>query len=178
MKRTAAAPHARPRETAAPAGSRIATRLAGASFHDAWSVDSPELQRPALAHFLAAAARTPRWVEACMALRNRVVRLAGLKDLGGLSALDTQRPAASWRPGERVGIFTLIDNGADEALLGDSDRHLDVVLSVHRQPRPDGRSVTVTLTTVVHVHNWLGRCYMLPVRPMHRLIAPAVLARL
>jgi hypothetical protein len=53
---------------------------------------------------------------------------------------------------ERVGIFTLIANGA---------------------AAPDGQ-VLLTVTTVVHVHNWLG-LYMLPVTPLHRLIAPSVL---
>lgn len=33
-------------------------------------------------------------------------------------------------------------------------------------------------TTVVHVHNLLGRVYMLAVKPWHRRIAPAVLSRL
>ena len=61
--------------------------------------------------------------------------------------------------------------------LGDSDKHLDVVLSVHRAPL-GGDAVTITVTTVVHVKNWLGHMYMLPVRPMHRLITPAVLSRL
>jgi hypothetical protein len=168
----------RPRETAPPPGSRIAGCLAGASFHDAWCIDAPPLGRAALSHFLVAAARTPRWVDACMDLRNRVVRRLGLKHLGALAAVDPARPWDSHRAGERVGIFTLFENHFDEALLGDRDKHLDVVLSVHRQPGADGHGDRVTLTTVVHVHNMLGRLYMLPVRPMHRVIAPAVLGRL
>ena len=38
--------------------------------------------------------------------------------------------------------------------------------------------VAITITTVVHVNNLLGHLYMLPVAPMHRRIAPAVLAGL
>ncbi|WP_434631820.1 DUF2867 domain-containing protein [Chromobacterium sp. CV08] len=159
--------------SSAPAGSRIAARLAGADFADAWSVRAAEPQLSALGQFLRVAAATPRWVENCMRLRNRVVRLFGLKDLGGLSDVAT-RPPEAFLPGDRVGIFTLLENGEDEVLLGDSDKHLDVVLSVHRARQADGGAV-LTLTTVVHVHNLLGRLYMLPVTPMHRLIAPATL---
>ena len=48
-------------------------------------------------------------------------------------------------------------------------------------PRPEGLSsatFTVAMSTVVHVHNALGRIYMLGVTPAHRVIAPAVVARL
>lgn len=159
-----------------PAGSRIAAMLPGAHFHDAWAMPARQPHLSALDQFLLAARQTPRWVEYCMGLRNRVVRRLGLKDLGGLSALSSTRPASDYRPGERVGIFTLFDNDPDEALLGDRDRHLDVVLSVHRTAAADAQQAVITLTTVVHVHNLLGRLYMLPVAPMHRIIAPAVLS--
>jgi hypothetical protein len=39
-------------------------------------------------------------------------------------------------------------------------------------------SVIVSLTTIVHVKNFVGRLYMLPVTPAHRIIAPAVLSRI
>ncbi len=163
------------RETSAPPNSRIAALLDGADFHDAWSIESGEAQLSALAHFMSAVERTPRWINTCMALRNRAVGFVGLKNLGRMSALQRGKPASAYRPGDRVGIFTLFDDTFDEALLGDKDKHLDVVLSVHRRPIPESDRVLVTVTTVVHVHNTLGRVYMWPVRPMHRLIAPAVL---
>lgn len=164
-----------PRETTAPPNTRVAALLEGAYFHDAWCIESAAVELSALDHFMAAAKRTPRWVEACMALRNRVVRLFGLKHLGGLSGLPPDKPASAYRTGDRVGIFTLFENTFDEVLLGDKDKHLDVVVSVHRQPAPTPARVIVTVTTVVHVKNMLGRMYMLPVKPMHRLIAPTVL---
>lgn len=33
------------------------------------------------------------------------------------------------------------------------------------------------MTTVVHVHNWLGRLYMLPVAPLHKIIVKTMLKR-
>ncbi len=162
------------RETVPPTGSRVAPRLEGAHFYDAWCIESSATDRSALDHFLDAVRRTPRWVDTCMSLRNRAVALCGLKNLGDLSAV-ANKPASSYQSGERVGIFTLFENSFDEVLLGDKDKHLNVLLSVHRQPVPRAACVIVTMTTVVHVKNILGRIYMLPVKPMHRLIVPAVL---
>ena len=68
-----------------------------------------------------------------------------------------------------------IDAASLQTFLGDRDKHLDVTLSVHLTPQPGGGAPLVTLTTVVCTHNLLGRAYMLPVTPMHRIIAPAVL---
>jgi len=159
-----------PRETTAPSNSLIARLVPGSDFHDAWAMPAGDPSLSALGQFLKAAGRTPRWVSACMALRNRVVSLFGLKNLGGLENLSRHKAEADYRPGDRVGIFTLFENTPREVLLGDRDKHLDVTLSVHLSA-----DSLVTLTTVVHVHNLLGRAYMLPVTPMHRLIAPTVL---
>ena len=157
-----------------PAGSLIATRLAGADFYDAWAIDAADPQLSALRQFLKAVQATPRWVETCMNLRNRAVQLVGLKNLGELSEINPAKPDADYQPGDRVGIFTLFENTPDEVLMGDRDKHLDVVLSVHCA-RPAGQPVRVTVTTVVHTKNRLGRLYMLPVKPMHKLISPSVL---
>jgi hypothetical protein len=161
-----------------PAESAINAHLPGASFCDCYSIDASGARLTALDYFLAAIARTPPWVERLMLLRNKVVRFFGLKDLGGLGGLDISKPASAYVPGDRVGIFTLISNTDGEVLLGESDKHLNVVLAVFRH-QPAAESVhTISITTVVHVHNWLGRLYMLPVKPMHKLIAPAVLNRI
>ncbi|MDR3067051.1 MULTISPECIES: DUF2867 domain-containing protein [Comamonas] len=167
-----------PVESDVPPGSRIAERLAGASFHDSWSIASDATGLSALDHFLLAARRTPRWIEICMRARNLAGGLVGLKNLGTLSALTPGKTAASYRLGDRVGIFTVFENTFDEALIGDDDKHLKVVLGIHRRSEPGSRETTITVTTVVHVKNALGRLYMLPVKPMHRLIAPAVLSSL
>lgn len=163
------------RETQAPTESLIAKLVPGSDFHDAWAVPAGDPGLTALGQFLKAASRTPRWVSACMSLRNRVVSLFGLKNLGSLEQLSPHKAEADYRPGDRVGIFTLFENTPGEVLLGDRDKHLDVTLSVHLTPDLAPGASLVTLTTVVRTHNLLGRAYMLPVAPMHRLIAPAVL---
>lgn len=167
-----------PVESQVPSNSRAISLLPGADFFDCWSVSSPQVDRSALELFLMAASRTPRWVNLAMGARNRIVRLVGLKHLGALSNIDPARDPQSYKPGDRIGIFTLFEHSFDEVLLGDRDKHLDVVLSVHRSLGADRQSLLVSLTTVVHVKNVLGRIYMLPVTPAHRVIAPAMLSRL
>jgi Protein of unknown function (DUF2867) len=109
-----------------------------------------------------------------MNVRNRVVGYMGLKNLGGLSQIHPNKTSAEYVAGERVGIFTLISKTDDEVLLGDDDNHLKVVVSVHMGTRPNGPEPVITVTTVVHVKNWLGRLYMVPVAPAHRVIARAM----
>jgi len=160
-----------------PSGSVINARLSGAYFHDCYTIAVSDTKPTALGYFLCAVTNTPRWINVLMALRNGVVRFVGLKDLGELGDLNESKSADDYQPGDRVGIFTLISN-SHEALLGDNDKHLEVVLSIYKHPQVSDGVQTISVTTVVHVKNLLGKIYMLPVTLLHRLIAPAVLAQI
>lgn len=161
-----------------PSESAINAQLSGAYFHDCYVISVHDTTPTALNYFLTALANTPSWVNSLMALRNKIVGFVGLKNLGDLGALNLSKPASAYAPGDRVGIFTLISNSPNEVLLGDCDKHLDVVLSVYKHPLDPSGVQSVSVTTVVHIHNLLGRIYMFPVTPLHRLIAPAVLNRI
>ena len=161
---------------AVPPASAIVRELPGAYFYDCYAVSLPAAGISALQIYLNAVGNTPRWVNALMALRNWLVALVGLKNLGQLGALTPDKPVSSYRVGDRVGIFSLLMLSENEIILGDSDRHLNVQVSVCKLGQTQPQSVAVA--TVVHVHNRLGRVYMLFVAPIHRLIAPALLARL
>jgi hypothetical protein len=161
-----------------PSESAINARLSGAYFHDCYIISVPDTTRTALGYFLTALANTPTWIHSLMALRNKIVQFVGLKDLGSLGKLNPSKPASTYAPGDRVGIFTLFSNSPNEVLLGDRDKHLDVVLSVYKHPLDQKGIQSVSVTTVVHIHNLLGRIYMLPVMPLHRLIAPTILTRI
>lgn len=160
-----------------PGASAITKRLAGASYYDCYAIGVPNDGRSALGYFLTAISNTPAWVNSLMTLRNKTVRLFGLKDLGGMGNFDSKKPDTDYLPGDRVGIFTLISNTPGEVLLGDSDKHLDVVLSIYKSTAAGVGDCSIVVTTVVHTHNLLGKLYMLPVTPLHKIIAPAVLTR-
>lgn len=156
----------------APAGSQASLRLPGAYYQDCYQVPLPNEGVSALELYLQVVQQTPGWVNRLMAMRNWLVGLVGLKNLGHLGALKCAKPAADYRVGDRVGIFSLLYLSQDEVLLGDSDKHLDVVLSVCKAPHK-----AVSVSTVVHVHNALGRLYMLPVTPLHKIIVRRMLRR-
>ena len=163
---------------AVPGNARIHLQLAGADFVDAHRAQVLNTERTALGHFLRLMSSMPGWIDNLMVLRNRLVRLCGLKDLGRLSRIDLERDEGSYRVDERIGIFTLVSNSPDEVLLVDRDKHLDVYISLLRLPLGSDNRREIVVSTVVHTHNRLGRLYMLPVAPFHRFIAPIALKRL
>ncbi len=160
-----------------PPDSEIYRRLPGAYFYDCYEVpvkieeDSSSVLDFALQMFL----RAPGWVEFLMRLRNRVVGLAGLKNLGSFNASDRNKPASAYGIGDRVGIFSLRYRTESEVILDDRDKHLNVQVSVYKWTRDGAPHLAVS--TVVHVHNRLGKFYMFFVAPAHKLIAPATLRR-
>ena len=79
-----------------------------------------------------------------------------------------------------MGIFTLLEMSNAEVILADSDRHLDVKISLCKQTAVQGDALILTLTrsTVVRTNNLLGWLYLLPVVPLHKRIVPAMLAGL
>ncbi|TKW80223.1 MAG: DUF2867 domain-containing protein [Bradyrhizobium icense] len=140
-----------------------ATLLAGAQFMDAYrlEVDGQSLDaRQAATRMMAHA---PRWVDALLVLRNIMVAPLGLKTSG------EDRRA----PHDIIGIFPVVSETPERLVAGFNDRHLDfrVVLDV----AASGQRQSVTATTLVLTHNWLGRTYLAIIMPFHRLVVRAML---
>jgi hypothetical protein len=160
--------------TSIPHDSKVLSLQAGADFWDAFKVAVAPSERTALHWYLDFARRTPRWIDFLMRVRNRVVRLVGLKDVGQLAHVPSANSAASLGPGQRVGIYTIRSVSDEEVVFEILDKHLDVVMSVYRGAV---ENMQITVTTLVFNHNWLGRLYMIPVTPMHKIIVRSILAR-
>jgi hypothetical protein len=155
-----------------PAACALATTGHDADFADAYEVLVPASGFSATEIYRALSRHTPGWINQLMRLRNQVVQPLGLKDLGGLSAV----PSGDAAPGQRMGLFEVVSVAPEELVLQDDDKHLVVQLSVLKQNH-DAAHDKLTLSTVVHIHNRLGRAYMLFVGPAHKIIAPALLRR-
>ncbi len=158
-----------------PSGSHIAQALPHNDFADCYQFQDLWPDKDALQTYLHVVARTPGWMNALMAMRNQVVRLMGLKHLGNLSTAIDRKPASAYQVGDRVGIFRPQHLQGDEVILFDDDKHLLVQLSLLKHA-VNGKPV-VSLSTVVHNHNRLGRCYMAIVGPAHSFIVPRMLAQ-
>ena len=158
---------------AVPANSQICQHLQHAHFFDAFQVNLPPCQRSALEIYLSVVAKTPAWISFLMALRNRAAPVFGIKDLGALGNINCSKSASDYCVGDRVGIFTIYSLSEEEIILVDSDKHLDAKISV-RKMQIDGANAVI-VSTVVHVHNLLGRIYLFFVVPFHKKIVPSML---
>jgi Protein of unknown function (DUF2867) len=140
-----------------------ATLLAGAQFMDAYRLDVDGENLDARLAAMRMMARTPRWVDALLVLRNIIVAPFGLKTSG----------AAERMPRDIIGIFPVVSETPERLVAGFNDRHLDfrVVVDVATL----GQKQSVTATTLVLTHNWLGRTYLKIIKPFHRLVVRAML---
>lgn len=155
-----------------PAACALTAARHDADFADAWEVLVPASSLTATEIYRALSRQTPGWINRLMRLRNQLVQPLGLKDLGALSAVASGEAV----PGQRMGLFEVVSVAPDELVLQDDDKHLVVRLSVLKQGH-DASHDRLTLSTVVHIHNTLGRVYMWFVGPAHKIIAPALLRR-
>lgn len=159
-----------------PSISGLHKSLRTAYFADCYTIELSLDSRTPLELYLRMVSRTPRWIDFLMSLRNKIVALLGLKDVGQLSGISRTKAVTDYRIGDQAGIFKLIESNDREVVLGETDKHLDVRISLLKQEQP-GRAI-VSVSTVVHVHNLLGRIYMFFVTPAHRIIAPASISQL
>ena len=157
-----------------PKSSDISKSVENAYYYDTYQFSTEERERSPLQIWLDHTATTPAWVDYLMVTRNKVALAVGLKDLGRLSAEGVGKQASDYKVGDRIGIFTLLSVSDNEVILGDDDKHLSVKVSVYKEPANDS---LVSLSTVVHVNNLLGKAYMLVVKPLHKVIVPSVIAR-
>ncbi len=171
-------PELKPRINAieTPINSVLSAGLDSAYFHDCYQTPFDSEGKSALSLYLGVVSSTPTWVNALMDIRNRVVSLFGLKNLGLLSTINPSKPISEYAIGDRVGIFSLLYLSESEVVLGDSDKHLRAQISVCKTLA--GGQPSVAVSTVVHVNNRLGKVYLFFVVPMHKLIVPAMLSRM
>jgi len=162
--------------TQVPKFSALSESLHTAYFYDCYSVELPPDSRSPLELYLSVVSRTPRWVDFLMNMRNKIVARLGLKDMGSLSGINPQKPSQAYQIGDQAGIFKVLELHEREVILGETDKHLDVKISVAKQDKPG--CTVASVSTVVHVHNFMGRLYMLFVTPAHRIIAPATVSKL
>jgi hypothetical protein len=137
--------------------------LPGAQFIDAYSLIVNDTALDARHAAEKMTARGPRWIEALLRLRNRLVAPFGLK---------TAAPSGNSTP-DNVGIFPVLSELPDRLVAGLDDAHLDFRLVI--DVTGAGSERRVTATTLVLTHNWLGRTYLAIILPFHRLIVPSML---
>ncbi|MES3024551.1 MAG: DUF2867 domain-containing protein [Pseudomonadota bacterium] len=163
---------ARVTPVALPPHSSITHVYKSTNLADAFAIDLPvgaSGDPDLLARFIFA--QQPGWIVNLTKVRDAIVVCFGLKTAKHLATL-------AGAGADRVGIFKVYSTSATEIILGEDDKHLDFRLSVlcSAGPTPEaGRRLTVS--TVVHCHNLLGRSYLFVIAPFHRLVVKASLRR-
>jgi hypothetical protein len=106
---------------------------------------------------------SPPWVDALMRLRDLIVAPFGLKTAHSARHANV----------DKVGFFPVLSETPQRLIAGFNDNHLDfrVVVDV----AADGTGQRVTATTVVLMHNWLGRIYLTVIKPFHRMVVRSML---
>jgi hypothetical protein len=137
--------------------------LTGAQFADAFRIEIGDRSLDARHAAERMIGNQPWWAEALLSLRNFLVKPFGLKTSGASTA----------EPRDMIGMFPVISQTPERLVAGFNDKHLDFRVVVDVAVSNDGRSVTAT--TLVRTHNWLGRTYLAVIMPFHRLIVQALL---
>jgi uncharacterized membrane protein len=152
-----------------PPQASIAPLYRGSDLADAYAVALPNRQAASmdmesLARILLGS--QPGWAKSLMVLRDAIVARFGIKTAQQLSN----------GAGGRIGIFRIYGVTQDEIIVGEDDSHLDFRLSMLRS-KDGGPHGCITLTSVVHCHNRVGRTYIMLIRPFHKLIVRYTLTR-
>jgi hypothetical protein len=161
------------KQVAFPAQSAVATAFKSVNLADAFSIQLPSdasTNPDVLARFIFS--EQPSWIGALTKVRDAIVAGFGLKTAKHLATLASDATA------NRISIFKVYGTSETEVVLGENDKHLDFRVSIlcTRGSSPNTGN-QLTLSTVVHCHNRLGRAYLSVIAPFHRQVVKASLRR-
>jgi hypothetical protein len=157
-----------------PVDSSILQTLPSFGFSDAYQVQLSNAGQTPQEIYEAIFNYPPAWVPPLFVVRGWLAKLLGLKHLPVAFGPRAKSPR-SYQPGERAGLFRVYSSDPFELILSEDDRHLDFRLSICKTKSEAG--VLVTISTVVLMHNRVGRIYMTVVEPFHRVLARSMVQR-
>ena len=141
-------------KTPLPKSSHLWPMVQSGDFIDGYAVASPLSPQEAASIGLS----MPKWADALLALRNKIVAPLGLK-----TKLDADQSDA---------IFPVHFENDAEIILGTDDTHLNFRIAILSQ------AGKIHMATWVHRNNRLGRAYLAIVMPFHILIVRDALRRI
>ena len=104
---------------------------------------------------------SPKWVSVLFEIRNKIVKLLGLK--ANLANLEKMNPP--FKKGDKFGSFYLYEIDDSESLLGEDDFHLNFRMSLKID-----KSQILHITTAIEFNNIFGKIYLAIIKPFHKLI--------
>jgi hypothetical protein len=161
-------------EVPVPLTSALVRSLERIDFADAYEVPMRQPDLAVDAAYWAVFGAEPAWVRCLMNLRGHIAVRFGLTHPFNTPSTSPEQ-VPEFRPGARVGPFTVQSIMAHELIVGDDDKHLNFRISALKTSR--GGQFFLTISTAVEIHNALGHVYMFVVKPFHRFIAPFMVSR-
>lgn len=118
----------------------------------------------------------PKWITVLMNMRNRIVKPFGLKTNGGTEDKNIKSNDLRFEEGHRFGIFKVFNKSENELIVGENDKHLDFKISVLLNPIiSESGKKSLSITSAVKFNNRFGRFYFTIIKPLHKIIVPAIL---
>ena len=104
---------------------------------------------------------TPKWIDQLFVIRNKIVKLFGLKT--GIPADYNEE----FRVGGYIAFFKIFSIANNEIILGANDSHLNFRAVVANSNETD---FNIKVVTLVEYNNTKGKIYMNLIKPFHRII--------
>lgn len=158
-------------ESSVPDWSGIWETHKSGDFLDCYTVPlaHPDVRLAHLAH--AVFCRLPGWIQTLLSLRDSLVRPFGLSEAAHLPIDKSCRDRIL--PGESINFLPVLKSCEREIVMGLNDDHLDFRISLHRPDTPEPR---LSLASLVHTNNFLGKAYLRTILQPHRAIVRTQLA--
>ena len=151
-----------------PSDSSLHNHIDNIDFEDCFSFDISNNSMWINDLYVAIFSSAPKWVEALMRFRNRIVRVFGLK------TEMKETPNSDFKVGDKVGIFSIYEILNNEIIAGEDDKHLNFRVSIHREIK---EKTTVSVSTAVLYNNNFGKVYMTIVKPFHKLVVKSLMKK-
>lgn len=155
-------------KTCVPKNSVINEFITKVDYEDCFSFTISNNKKTIRELYIAIFSSTPKWVENMMKIRNKIVKIFGLKT----EMKRNENP--NFQVGEKVGIFEIYDIQENEIIAGDDDKHLNFRVSIHRQIQ---EKTAVNISTLVQYNNWFGKLYFFIVKPFHKMVVKSLIKK-
>ncbi len=119
---------------------------------------------------------SPKWVSTLFSLRNKIVKIIGLKTSKNVKNKEEIIQNLKGVPNEQIGLFKIFESSSNEIVMGEDDKHLNFRVSLLLDSSSSHQELkNITITTTVQFNNTFGKLYFLPVKPFHHQIVPSIL---
>jgi hypothetical protein len=118
----------------------------------------------------------PGWVQWLFRLRDILVRPFGLKDGDDDYHTSRHKLAEIIRTGGSYNIMNIPSKSKNETVMQLEDKHLTAELSCHVENANDSK-LKISIITLVHYHNTLGKIYFAAIKPFHTIIVRKITKR-